>query len=186
MTMEQFNVLSLPSLSFEELENECAIIDWRASSEEVIEAINVFVPQAMDALVWSEDEDGGSIGWGDKVFPVPLTFTAHDRYVVISSVAYVFKDHLTFWLLKDRLGDDTHSVLFVTKTQAELLKATDPQWVSTNLVDLELGYDYFGKLRVPYTGRIDNNPKFREEAAALQAEQEEFVRALRELRGMQE
>lgn len=117
--MADFDVMSWTRMSFEELEAECSIIDWRSSEEEVIESVAAFIHPDTGVLRWREDEAcGGFLCWNGKEHKVPLTNTRHDRYVAISSVAHVLAEHYQFWLLKARLGGDTHSLLMLPLTES--------------------------------------------------------------------
>jgi hypothetical protein len=98
---------------------------------------------------------------------VPLTFTRHDRYVALSSLAEVLKDKYSFWLVEGRLGDDTHGLLILSHAVASQLQTEHADWLSATLVPMQLGFDYFNEIKVPYLGHEDNNPEFLQQAEAI-------------------
>ena len=50
---------------------------------------------------------------------IPLTFSRHDRYVAVSSLAELLKDDYRFFVLVPSLDSDTHGLLVVPRSVAE-------------------------------------------------------------------
>lgn len=177
--MSDFDVLALVECSFEELEAECVIVDHRSEDREIAEELAAFIHVDNGSLRWEEDDDHSYLSWHAARHRVPLTHTTHDRYVTISSVAYVLRDAYDLWLLKDRLEGDTHSVLLLSKKDSAKLEATHPRWTANMLERLDLGYDYFSKIRVPFAGNESHNPRFLDDAAGVENEQRELMEAMK-------
>jgi hypothetical protein len=178
--MSDFDVLSLATGSFEQLESECAIVDHRSGDDEIVQSIAEFINPDNGILNWQKETDAYFLVWHGVKHCVPLTLTRHDRYVTISSIAHVISDMYDLWLLKARLNDDTHSVLLLPIADSAKLEATAPQWTKDTLEKLDIGYDYFNKIRIPYTDNENHNPNFREDAANVEAEMREMIEAMRD------
>lgn len=179
--MSDFDVLALVEGTFEELEDECVIVDHRSDDRETAESLAAFIHTDNGTLQWEEDDGNAYLSWRTARQRIPLTHTTHDRYVTISSVAYVLRESYDLWLLRDRLGDDTHSVLLLSKADSAKLEAAHPRWSADTLERLELGYDYFNKIRVPFAGNEDHNPRFLEDAARVENERQEVLEAMKHL-----
>jgi hypothetical protein len=107
------------------------------------------------ALQVEEDGELMSVIFQSKTYPIPLQISRHDRYIMISSLAELLREHYAFFLLKSSLDSDTHGLLVAAKSSAS---AWNP--LPGYLVPLELGYDYFSAIRVPYLGNEDSAPSF--------------------------
>jgi len=103
---------------------------------------------------------------------IPLTLCWHDQYVVISSLAELLLDDYRFFVLAWSLASDTHGLLVVPSSSALA-------WVPLpeHLIPLQLGFDYFGKIKIPYLNQEDAAPDFARESGA----QNEMHDALRQL-----
>jgi hypothetical protein len=160
------NLQDLPSLEFEVLEAQTIAIDWRSGESEILEAISKSVDESGELTSVFKGEQL-FFSWRNTEYKVPLTYTHHDRYVTLSSVAEVLKNEYQFWLLTDRLRDDTHSLLILPMADSIALEKENSKWVIETLTKFIPGTDYFSKLQVPYFGNESNNPKFRSQARSL-------------------
>lgn len=133
------------------------------------------------------DGDGIALDWrGNDLWAtcrgtahrVPLTFTPHDRYVAIGSVAELVKDRYGLYVSKASLRSDTHGLAVLA--HAEVAAASDAarQAFEARFIRVVPGTDYFGGPAVPYAGHEDHNPLFAEQAAAFDQEQREAMEAL--------
>jgi hypothetical protein len=86
---------------------------------------------------------------------IPLTFTHHDRSIALSSLAELLKDRYRFFVRLDSFASDTLHFLVVPLAQAQ-------SWTSLpdHLAELEVGYDYFSEIKVPYLNHEDSAPNF--------------------------
>ena len=109
-------------------------------------------------LTAKETDDTILLGFQGQEFAVPLQFTPHDRYIMISSLAHLLREHYRFFLLESRLEDDTHYVLVADEASVNAWGA-----LPGHLVPLELGYDYFHGIHVPYLGGEDSAPDFEQD-----------------------
>ena len=162
------------------------------------------------ALLWIDhrDEDDGiieplsrSLGDGDEIAVdwrdddlwatyrgtarrIPLTFTPHDRYVAIGSVAALVKNRYGLYGSKSSLRSDTHGV--VVLSHAEVASASDAarRALQEPFTRIEPGTDSFGGPALPCVGHEDHNPEFAAQAAAFDQGQRETMQAVRsELQG---
>lgn len=103
---------------------------------------------------------------------IPLTLAWYDQYVEISSLAELLKDDYRFFVLAPTLGSDTHGLLVVPIANALA-------WVPLpeHLIPLQLGFDYFGQIKVPYLNHEDSAPDFARESGA-QGEMQDALRQL--------
>jgi hypothetical protein len=92
---------------------------------------------------------------------IPLTLAWYDQYVEVSSLAELLQDDYRFFVLAPTLDSDTHGVLVVPVAIARA-------WVPLpdHLIPLQLGFDYFGKIKVPYLNHEDSAPDFARESGA--------------------
>lgn len=126
-------------------------IDHDAEEEAIVEAISVRLAPA-DALGAGFDEtETFCVEWRGAPHPIPLSFSPHDRYILISSLAAMLRERYRFYLLTDTLSEASHGLI--------VLPAGDT--APEGAAPLELGVDYFEPgMRLPYLGRLDNNPDF--------------------------
>jgi hypothetical protein len=92
-------------------------------------------------------------------YRIPHTFSRHDRYVVVSSLAELLKDDYRFFVLVPSLDSDAHGLLVVPRSVAE---GWDP--LPDHLTVLQLGFDYFGQIKVPYLNHEGSAPEFARES----------------------
>jgi hypothetical protein len=90
---------------------------------------------------------------------IPLTMSRHDRYVAVSSLAEILKDDYRFFLLVPTLDSDTHGLLVAPRSVAE---GWNP--LPEHLIPLQLGFDYFGQINVPYLRHEGSAPDFARES----------------------
>lgn len=134
-------------------------IDWREEEFSIVEAVAEKI-QATDKLSAEFTEEKIWITLNGEKILLPLTLTPHDRYVAISSLAYLLRDRYVFWQLVYRLEDDTHELLLTTLDQAAYLEEHHSDIVPSTLARLRLGHDYFHGIDVPYIENEDHNPSF--------------------------
>lgn len=123
-----------------------------------------------------ENGDQMAVVFQTKAYPIPLQFSPHDRYIMISSLAELLKEHYAFLLLKPSLSGDTHGLLVTPHSSISA-------WghLPEHLVPLNLGHDYFNGIRVPYLGHEDAAPDFstdRERVSNANDAMGELVQAL--------
>jgi hypothetical protein len=95
---------------------------------------------------------------------IPLTETRHDRYVLLSSLAVILKDHYSIYLSSAHLQDDTHGVVLVKDTVFASANKTARQQFLAQFEPLEVGKDYFSNQLVPYLGAPNHNPTWQVES----------------------
>ena len=152
-------------------EEEIIWIDHRSCEDEIIEYIAEKLDIAISP-VWKGEELW--VEMSGKEWKVPLTFTRHDRYVALSSLAEILKDDFTFWLLKDSLEDDTHGLLLTSNQVSVELMAHHSSWLNSQLEKMSPGYDYFSGTDVPCLNKENNNPNFNDESQALDESLKEY------------
>ncbi|WP_185233776.1 hypothetical protein [Teredinibacter franksiae] len=134
-------------------------IDHRSEEEEVIEGVSSRISVALSSF-WEDDELWLNID--SQKIKLPLSFTKHDRFITINSLAELLNGKYTFWLVKDHVGDDTIGLLVLDNEISKTLKSEFVEWAEENIIELDLGYDYFNGIEVPYIGNLENNPNFEE------------------------
>lgn len=107
------------------------------------------------ALEVKESDDGISVVHQGVEHAIPLQFSPHDRYTMISSLANLLAEDYRFFLLRPSLDSDTHGLLVARRSDVDGWGATPG-----HLVPLELGLDYFHDVRVPYLGGEIAAPRF--------------------------
>lgn len=190
------NAAQIVSLDEDAFDDALLWVDHRSQEDEIIFEVADYLNEPLFAE-WRDDklwlcyansesganaDSGANLGSGasaeanaeahtgseaDKYWLLPLTFTRHDRYVALSSLAEVLKDKYSFWLVEGRLGDDTHGLLILSHEVALQLQAEHAEWLAATLVPMQLGFDYFNEIKVPYLGHEDNNPEFVQQAEAI-------------------
>jgi hypothetical protein len=156
-------------------------IDHRAFESEVVDAFAWQLDDG-DVLAWREDDHDRVTPIRNGVeYPVPLTGTGSDRYVMIHSLAEILKDRYTVLLDTASTDSDTHGVLVLPHAQAAALRQRHPKWMKANLEALSPGIDGFSGLKVPWYGHADAAPDFARQRAAMD---ERFERQKAELRRM--
>src|SRR5262245_2206219 len=132
-------------------------IDHREEEESIVLSVSERLAPA-DALATRCDETL-FVTFRGQEHRIPLTISRHDRYVAVSSLAELLKDDYRFFVLVPSLNSDTHGLLVVPKSVAE---AWNP--LPEHLAPLELGFDYFGQIKVPYLFHEDWAPDFARES----------------------
>ena len=132
-------------------------IDHREEEESIVFSVSDRLAPA-DALDTRCDETL-FVTFRGQEHRIPLTISPHDRYVAVSSLAELLKDDYRFFVLVPSLNSDTHGLLVVPKSVAE---AWNP--LPEHLTPLELGFDYFGQIKVPYLYHEDGAPDFARES----------------------
>ncbi len=150
-------------------------IDHREEEDAIVRAISERL-DAQDALEAEWRDDGLWVRYHGQQHRLPLTGSALDRYVVISSVAALIADRYAVFFDESSRGDDTHGLLVVSKTDLAFLDEQTRQVLARDFSPLELGLDYFGGIRIPYLGHDDHNPDCLAELQAQQRATEELVR----------
>lgn len=135
-------------------QKEILWIDHRSEEEEIVECVSSRISDSLSAY-WEDDELWLNIE--SQKIKLPLTFSKHDRFITISSLAELLKQKYTFWLVKDHIEDDTIGLLVLANDISKTLKSKYFDWTNENLVELDPGYDYFNKIEVPYVGNLENN-----------------------------
>ncbi|MBN8445366.1 MAG: hypothetical protein J0M22_07845 [Gammaproteobacteria bacterium] len=190
------NAAQIVSLDEDAFDDALLWVDHRSQEDEIIFEVADYLNEPIFAE-WRDDklwlcyanaesganaDSGANLGSGasaeanadahtgseaDKYWLLPLTFTRHDRYVALSSLAEVLKDKYSFWLVEGRLGDDTHGLLILSHEVALQLQTEHAEWLAATLVPMQLGFDYFNEIKVPYLGHENNNPEFLQQAEAI-------------------
>jgi hypothetical protein len=111
-------------------------------------------------------------------FHIPLTDSRHDRYITISSLAKIMEKDYVFWLEQESLGGETHGLLVLRYHDLAQLDVEIQTDFMDRFVCLEIGYDYFSGLRIPYTQNVNNNPMFKQEYEQFKVTQAQFLDSL--------
>jgi hypothetical protein len=174
--------IELTSLSSEGLADAIAWIDWRSEETEIVETIANQL-DTPDTLSFSVDGESITVIFNGNEFPIPLTNTGSDRYVMLCSIGEILKDRYVIWLEAETLeGSDTHGVVLVAKEQSQLLMTSHATWMSEHLRELIPGLDRFNNLKIPYFGNEQNNPNFQTEWQKYDQDTKAMVAKLREQR----
>ncbi|AJQ96126.1 hypothetical protein [Gynuella sunshinyii] len=175
---QTLNIDQLVQSEGDVFEDQFIWIDWRASEQDVVGAFSeqLVHGQSFEYLVTKYD---ASICYQGQTFPVPLTHTGSDRYVVISSLAEILKSSYEVWQHKDSLENDTHGFLLLTVEQSQYLQREYPEWTDTNLCLLEKGFDFFNDLNIPYFNHADDTLFRQQYEAAVAARQATFQKSWR-------
>lgn len=153
---------TLISLTGEDLDAAFAWIDWRSSDQEVVAAFGDQLANEWTLGFKADDENAVLTVQGDG-HVIPLTGSDSDRYVVLSSLAEIFKETHVVWLHKGSIENDTHGILVLTKDQSDELESRHAAWVEQHLLPIRKGFDEFNGFDIPYYGHEDNAPGFGKE-----------------------
>jgi hypothetical protein len=139
-------------------------VDHRADELSIVEEVSALLDE-QDALEAREDTETISLVHRGSSHVVPLAFSPHDRYIMISSLAHLLRDRYRFFVLDSSLGSDTHGLHVVP---ADAVRA----WANLpgHLIPLDIGYDYFHKIRVPYLGGENSAPSFAADQQRIKSE----------------
>lgn len=149
-------------------------VDHRATEREVVEAL-AWQLEDGDELTCREDEGEGygatPIRNGVE-YPVPLTRTGSDRYVMLHSLAEILKDRYVVFCERDSMASDTHGFLVLTHEDAAALRQRHGKWMDRHLESPEPGVDGFSGLKVPWLGHEAAAPGFARKRAKMDARAE--------------
>jgi hypothetical protein len=129
----------------------CIVVDWKEEEEEIVKCFARHLPEEKLAplrkggLLW--------VRYNDRQHQIPLTDSARDQYVAISSLASIVRPKYEVRLLKATLDSDTHALLVLPRATWKFLERQHPKWVR-QFRPLRLGKDYFGSGKVPYVGSV--------------------------------
>jgi hypothetical protein len=171
---EESPMVNAPAPPGAEDDDAYVYFDHRALESEIVEAVSLrLAPE--HALIPREVHGGEElyVTYRGVEHKLPLTVTPHDRYVAISSIAELLKDHYRFFALLPSHDTDTHAVLVVPVAVAQ-------GWSSLpeHLEPLRLGFDYFHGLDVPYLNHETSAPNFARESEAARAGTDAFSQYL--------
>jgi hypothetical protein len=144
-------------------ENAYIVIDRDDEESFLVEVIAERLAPEHELWV-SQDGDDFRVTYVNEEHRIPLAISRHDTYIAISSLAELLKEDYRFFLLVPSLGRDTHRLLVVPAAQAQAWGA-----LPAHLKQLELGFDYFGGIKVPYLNHESSAPSFASESGALRA-----------------
>ncbi|MFY2763561.1 hypothetical protein [Arenimonas sp. MALMAid1274] len=167
--MPRLSIDELVAIEDEEDLNEAFFwIDWRSMESEVVEAFAERL-DAGDELGFREEDWRTIPIYNGVEYPVPLTQSGSDRYVMIFSLMEILKDRYT--VLRDaNCCGDTHGFLLLSHEEAADLTSRFPKWKRKHLDTMTPGVDGFSGLDVPWYGHEAHAPKFTQERARLDAE----------------
>lgn len=156
----------LTSLTREDFDAAFGWVDWRSSEQEVVETFENQLGDGWD-LNLNMDNGDTMLSVQGVEYIIPLTDTGSDRYVMLSSLAEIFKETHVIWLHKKGMEDDTHGILALAKGQSDELTKHHGNWVTEHLLPLRKGVDEFDGIAIPYYGAEDNAPNFERERSAI-------------------
>lgn len=165
--MPRLSIDQLAALEGEDANEVFAWVDWKAEEREVVEA---FAEQLVDGdeLAYREHDGRTTPIYNGVQYPVPLTGTGSDRYVMVFSLAEILKERYAVFRHADCLGD-THGFLLLTHEEAADLARRFPKWQRKHLETMSMGVDGFSGLDLPWYGHEDHAPHFTRKRAALDA-----------------
>jgi hypothetical protein len=131
------------------------IFEYNSEEDGIVADVSRCLAEA-DALGFRyvDAEEAVYVSHRGRDWLVPLAVSYHDRYIMVSSLAEILKEHYTFFFDTGFHGETYHR-LFVAATDTIAARGPRPE----HLVPLQIGYDYFegdpakgDVIRVPYTG----------------------------------
>ncbi len=154
-------------------EDACIFIDHRDDEESIVSAV---AERISEELTPELDDEALYVVHAGERHRFPLQFSPHDRYIAISSLAMLLRKRYRFLLLKPSIDDDTQGLLVALVTDVEA-------WgeLPEHLIPLDIGFDYFHDIRVPYLGGEGSAPNFLADRQQVQADSDAvggFVDAL--------
>ena len=155
------------SLDGEDFADQFGWVDWREDDTAVIE---MFRSQLGDSapVEYAEERGEITVRYRGRSYPIPLTHTGCDRYVVLGSLAELVSETHDVWLHKGSMEDDTHGVLVLSRRFSWELMEKHASWVKERLQPLRRGVDEFTGLGIPYVGHEERAPEFEKEYRALE------------------
>ena len=169
------NFNALEQEQWDQLEDNLVHVDHRDDEDGLIKVIAESL-QLYLKCHW--EEDTLLVTYRSQHYVIPLTFTPHNHYVTISSIALLLNYAFTFWVAHNSLENDTHSLVILINNLSKQLKKTHQLWLIKNLVKLELGFDYFYSIKIPYLHNKKNAPDFEKESINSKQEKEVLFQAL--------
>ncbi|PMN70505.1 hypothetical protein [Enterovibrio norvegicus] len=142
-------------MSEEIIDEELIIVDWREYDDAIVEMIAEKVGSTDQMSAELLDEELW-VCFNDERYKLPLTMSGHDRYVTISSLAWLLREKYDFWLMATNIEDDTHQILITSKVESEKLSKEYKEFVKNQLVQLQIGFDYFNCVDIPYLENENN------------------------------
>jgi hypothetical protein len=129
-------------------------VDHREAETSIVEYVSERLSPE-DALNAKDEADGISVLYRGQTYVIPLQMSTHDRYIMISSLAELLRERYQFFVLQPSLDGDTHGLLVATHGDVR-------NWgeAPSHLTALDLGYDYFNDIRVPYLNHEASAPEF--------------------------
>ena len=169
-------ISKLLNLDEEALRDKLLWVDHRDDEESIVIWISEYLGlESTFFPIWRDDEL--YVSYNGKIDKIPLSMSRYDRYVAISSIAYLLKEKYETWLLRDCLDSDTHGMAIVPIVNSDI---ANNKKIEDRFDKLVLGYDYFSGISVPYIGNLDNNPNFEKEVSELNIYKEAFLKELQE------
>ena len=87
------DVDKLIALEDEEFADQFGWIDWREDDAGVVEIFRSQLPDT-PSMEYVQQDGGITIQYGGRSYPIPLTHTGCDRYVVLSSLAQLVSERI--------------------------------------------------------------------------------------------
>lgn len=85
-------------------------VDWREEDEEIVRLFGEYVDEELSA----ESTDSGlMVTYAGEKYPIPLKFSAEDRYITIRGLANLLKGKYEARLFRDSYFSDTHCFLLL-------------------------------------------------------------------------
>lgn len=143
---------TLVTLDEDELSDALIWIDWRSLESEVVTGFSDELDDA-DALGMADEDDPRELMHLGTTYPIPLTESGRDRYVMIASIAQILKDRYTVFVHSDSYGgSDTHGFLVLPNAEAAEALQRHAAWLSRTFEPLPLGIDGFSGDAIAYLG----------------------------------
>ena len=151
-------------------------IDHRDAEDDIVQWLSLRLDEGDGIAVDWRDDDLWATYRG-TAHRIPLTFTPHDRYVAIGSVAELVKERYGVYVRKSSSRGDTCTLALLAHAEVAAASEADRQLLDEHFTRVEPGTDYFGGLAVPHVGNEGHNPEFAVQAAALDQERHEVMQA---------
>ena len=124
-------------------------VDHRDEEDGLVEAVSARIaPEDAMTFEWRDEE--AWVSYRDEAHRLPLTFSPVDRYVALSSIAWLLRDRYAVWLLTSSLGGDTHGLLLLPIPEAAAMSAAEVAALEARFTRLALGHCHFHDAPVPY------------------------------------
>ena len=156
----------LVRLDEDELSEVFVWVDHREEESSIVAGIAEQVAPARRLLMEDVEEAAdGSVSLRVQLDGAPhriaMTLSPCDRYVAISSLAWLLRDSHRFYVARGSLDGDTQALLALPHAEVEALRRDHLAWLEDALEAVELGVDYFhGGVRVPHLGDPESYARF--------------------------